>query len=269
MFDLEESLINGVLESPRDSLHRLVYAEFLERLHSHDGDTIAMARCEFVRAGCALEDPTLSPAERSQLARRQRELQSSYGARWAGQLVRIAANWSFNRGFIHSIDIRLDVYATHAVAIHSEHPIEHLNLLFSESPNPAAGRLIASLPQLLHVRSLGLKGAGLGSEGLSDLVASPHLENLERLNLAENRLGEKGVRALLKSQVFPNLRWIDLGGNDLGPGCLREIASHLGAANDAGEIIHLETLELGGNPLTRAGARIIQGCRPLARVARW
>ena len=269
MPDMEESLINAVLESPRDSLPRLIYADYLDRLHAHGGDTIVMARCEFVRSGCALEDPTLSPAERSQLARRQRELQSSYGARWAGQLARIAANWSFNRGFVHSIDIKLEVYAAHAVAIHSEHPIEHLNLLFPEFHNPAAGRAIASMPQLRHVRSLGLKGAGLGSEGLADLIASPHLGNLERLNLAENRLGEKGVRSLLQSPAFPNLRWIDLGANDLGPGCLREIASHLKTAADAGEVVHLETLELGGNPLTRAGARIIQGCRPLAEVARW
>lgn len=269
MLNMEESLIRAVLESPRDSFPRQIYAEYLERIHAHGDNSIAQARCEFIRAGCALEDPTLSPAERSQLARRQRELQSSYGARWAGPLVRIAANWSFNRGFIHSIDIRLDVYTTHAATIHAEHPIEHLNLLFPDSRNSSAGREIAAMPHLRHIRSLGLQGAGLGSEGLTDLVASPYLVNLERLNLSENRLGEKGVRALLQSPVFTNLRWIDLGANDLGPGCLREIASHLKAANEAGEILHLETLELGGNPLTRTGARIIQGCRPLAAVARW
>lgn len=269
MLNMEESLIKAVLESPRDSFPRQMYAEYLERVHARGNDSIALARCEFIRAGCALEDPGISQAERSQLARRQRELQSSYGARWAGPLVRLAANWSFNRGFVHSIDIRLDVYATHAATIHAEHPIEHLNLLFPDSRNTAAGREIAAMPHLRHIRSLGLQGAGLGSEGLADLVASPHLENLERINLSENRLGERGVRALLQSPVFPNLRWIDLGTNDLGPGCLREIASHMKAATDSGEILHLQTLELGGNPLTRTGARIIQACRPLAEVARW
>lgn len=74
---------------------------------------------------------------------------------------------------------------------------------------------------------------------------------------------------MLRSPIFPNLRCIDLGANDLGPPCLREIAAHLTAAGQAGEVLLLETLELGGNPLTRAGARVIQGCRPLARAARW
>lgn len=269
MAKLEDSLIRAVVESPRDSFPRQVYAEYLERVHSLEGDADALARSEFIRAGCALEEPGLSPSDRRQLGRRHRELQSSFGPRWAQGLVNIAANWSFSRGFVHSIDIRFEVYAAHACAIHSRHPIEHLVLLFTETLNPAAGRELASFTHLLNIRTLGLKGAGMGSAGLADLVASRHLANLERLDISGNRLGEKGVRALLESPLFPRLRHVDLGANDLGPGSLREIARHLNRVAREGTAIQLETLELGGNPLTRAGARVIQGCGPMARVARW
>lgn len=269
MATMEADLLRNILESPRESLPRLIYADYLADYPGGSGDSLATARSEFIRIGCALEQHDLSPQERNQLSRRHREMQSSFGPRWAGPVAGLAANWSFNRGFIHSIDIRADIYLSSASEIHAQHPIEHINLIFMESRNPEAGRAIAAIGHLRHIRSLGLKGAGLGSEGLVDLVASQHLGCLEWINLSGNNLGEKGVRALLRSPIFPNLRCIDLGANDLGPPCLREIAAHLTAAGQAGEVLLLETLELGGNPLTRAGARVIQGCRPLARAARW
>jgi hypothetical protein len=264
-----ESLMQAILDCPRESVHREIYAEWLEQVAARTGDRIAMAHVEFIRLGCALAAGGHDNLSRMRMERKHRELQQSYGPRWAGKLVEQTASWSFARGFVHSIDIRLEEYLKLAESIHSAHPVEHLKLLMEGPGTIAVWRTLATIQHTAHVRDLDISNTGLGSNGLEALAASPRLSNLERLNVSGNGIGEKGVRALLNAGFFSGIRWLNLGHNDIGPGTLRAISEHLTSITDSGEVVQLENINLHGNPLTRAGANVIRACRAFHDIVQW
>lgn len=269
MVPMGESLLEAILRCPQDLLPRQIYADWLEQTAARTGDQIAVARVDFIRLGCALAAGGHDNLTRMRMERKHRELQQSFGARWAGKLVEQTASWSFSRGFVHSIDIALDSYLTLAESIHATHPVEHLKLLTDGPGNIPSWRMLATMPQTKHLRDLDVSYTGLGSEGLDALAASPWLGHLERLNIAGNAIGEKGVRSLLNASFFPGIRWLNLGNNDIGPGPLRVIAEYMADRTARGESIQLETINLNGNSITRTGAYTVRSCPALQAVVKW
>jgi hypothetical protein len=84
---------------------------------------------------------------------------------------------------------------------------------------------LAACRELERVTDLTLSGPpGLGDEGLSAFVASPHLGNLTTLELPNNDIHDRGVRSLAASPSITKLEALYLDINVIGAAGYRELA---------------------------------------------
>lgn len=100
--------------------------------------------------------------------------------------------------------------------------------------------------RLVHLRSLSLANAGLGTPGIAALVQASWLPRLRVLDLSDNEAGDDGLAALLHSGRLGGLevlRFLRNGLTDLAGGLLQH---HTGLAG-------LRELHLGDERLTGAG----------------
>ena len=265
-----QDLLRLILNNRHDDLPRLVYADWVEEQFRQNNDPALDARAEFIRLQVKLNAGEPSPDSR-QLFRREQHLKQTYGAFWAGELVHLAADWNFRRGFIHhlQIDAREFLDLHHFLA--ETHPIEHLHLIWGmETPRERADDLgkIAELALMNELTSIDLTGAGVGSDGMAQLANGLPLENLRELTLPGNRIGPRGLRSILQAPWMPGLRKLDLADNDINHQGVRLLHDFLHAARESGEVLSLERIDLRGNPLSVAGVRLLRSPL-LARLVRW
>ena len=99
------------------------------------------------------------------------------------------------------------------------------------------------------LRTLRLSDNALGEAGVSALASASCLDGVQELGVSVNELGEGGVRELLKAPFVASLRSLDLRANDLGVRAMRYLRR--------APLSALQALELRGNPLGDAGARVL------------
>lgn len=265
-----KDLLRLILKNPQDDLHRLVYADWLEDSYRQNNDPALEARAEFIRLQVLLASQSHHPEQR-QFFRREQHLKQMYGAAWAGDLIHLAADWNYRRGFIHHLQMDTRVFLERHDSLEENHPLEHLHLFWGmETPRERAEdlRRVAESPLVLGLSSIDLTGAGVGSDGVANLAAGSFQENLRELNLTGNRIGARGLRAILNSPWMPGIRKLDLADNDINHQGVRLLHDYLEAAQQAGEILSLERVDLRGNPLRVTGARLLRS-PVLARIVRW
>jgi uncharacterized protein (TIGR02996 family) len=274
----DHDFVRQILDRPEADEPRLAYADWLQQ----QGDR---ARAEFIR--CQIEAARLDPQDpqREKLVARADTLLKAHAAEW-GALLSPGASarvGSFARGFPTWARCELEAFPTVAATLWQVAPVTHLELYdynaatsdvdFKESwISVEAYQAMASVPQLIHVRSLSVAECAIRGKHLEPLLDSPHLTGLRELRGSSNRLGDTGARVVAESPVAARLTVLDLSEDGIGNRGAEALAQSQHLANlktlllrvnrigeEGGRAIagspflsHLEQLDLGGNRLGEA-----------------
>jgi Ran GTPase-activating protein (RanGAP) involved in mRNA processing and transport len=122
--------------------------------------------------------------------------------------------------------------------------IEHLGM--SGNDILATGVEALASRRLIHLRSLSLANAGLGTPGIAALVQASWLPRLRMLDLSDNAAGDDGLAALLHSGRLGGLEVLRFAHNGLTDLAGRLLQHHTG-------LMGLRELYLGRNALTGSG----------------
>ena len=226
----EEAFLRAVLAKPNDDLPRLIFADWLDEQDQS-------ARAEFIRVQCELTRlvdhvpegmrlprqlfplilreyiPTDQALRFDWLIQRERRLLENADA-WIGALPQHAAvNWRsnyisleyhFERGFASSVEFSgHSTFRSHATRVFRAAPIRHLLM---QQLTTRTAILLAYSKHLVHLKTLTVRSARIGTAGALTLAESPYLENLKSFRLhavqstAEEQahlIGPRGRDALL------------------------------------------------------------------------
>lgn len=122
--------------------------------------------------------------------------------------------------------------------------VEHLGL--SGNDILATGVEALAARRLIHLRSLSIANAGLGTPGIAALVQAPWLPRLRNLDLSDNDAGDDGLAAMIHSGKLGGLEVLRFSRNDLTDLAGRLLQHHTGLTG-------LRELTFAGNPMTGAG----------------
>lgn len=258
------AFLRHLLESPRDEVARLVFADWLEERDQP-------YRAEFIRvsvrwANAADED------ERQALEARRDQLQADHWAEVTGGLPNErSGRYHFDLG----LPTRVNLTGAEAIAlgdaIFAAYPIPRINLteISRLAPDIYARSLtgiysyaheIAARSWLKHLQEMDLpRDPPPHSYEVGRILRSPHLTNLRRLDL--RGLGEVGVlcEALSTQSRMHRLRSITLSGCGVHIFALRSLCECPSLAN-------VEELDLSDNPLTDSAGVTLTRCRFFKRL---
>jgi uncharacterized protein (TIGR02996 family) len=99
---IEDAFLQAILETPVDDLPRLAYADWLEE----QGDP----RGEFIHVQCRLTRMDAEDDMRFELEEREDELLRRHQDEWLGELRPLLRYWTFDRGFLDTIQVPVAVY---------------------------------------------------------------------------------------------------------------------------------------------------------------
>lgn len=209
----QDELLQAVLENPDDDAPRLAYAAWCEQ----QSDEPTRVRGEFIRTQIRLVGQTnLSYEDWFDLSNREEQLRKAYRTAWAGALVTLVNEFTFNRGFVEYISLSGRGFLDNAQQLYAVAPILHLKLSYVVG---VFDELFAS-SHLRRIRSLDLERCGLTDQHIKRLAESPVLEHLRWLSLAENNLNIAGAEALAGSPLSKQLVYVNFYGNPVDPGGL-------------------------------------------------
>jgi uncharacterized protein (TIGR02996 family) len=241
----DDAFLEAIRDEPDGDVHRLVYADWLEE----QGDP---ARAEFIRLQCQLAQMPPDAPRRQELMRRQEELLSAHGGRWAlpesagavrsgeavlspestggpalsvslqlGGAAPARAGVRFHRGFVDELQVTGgDLTCAGLVLRH--HPVRTLRRV-TPRRSTAIWRRLADWPALCQVRELALGGLS-AEEDLRRLLASPHLTRLTGLHflVPTDSQGGRWAGLLAAAPLLGRLRRLSLGGR-VGSEGLRDL----------------------------------------------
>jgi uncharacterized protein (TIGR02996 family) len=269
----EDVFLQDILDHPDDDTPRLIYADWLD-------DHGRAERGEFIRLQIELARLPPSDPRRSVLELLERELLEEYGEEWAGLLPRVVVRRSFERGFLHGIELLAqgfsqlpavfgwapDVRSLHLtgpfrsgkppmrLVAASPHLAQLTSLEISKGSyhvNDAAASILARSPHLGNLTSLSLHENHVGAAGVADIVISPHLGRLVALSVSgyghpfRHYSGLEGVRVLAALTLPSRLTSLRLAECGIDDEACRMLAAAPGLAG-------LKTLDLTGNPISEA-----------------
>lgn len=219
----EAELLAGVVGAPFDDAPRLAYADHLDA--ESDGPSL---RAEFIRLQIRLaterfDEPSAATAGdvNAEIARkmdllaaqrRQEELLAGHQATWAEEILKIASDVHFERGFVSSVVVGAPAFVKDGASLLQLAPIVYVEL---RETLTALDQLIAC-PALAGVRALSLSEEGIGDDELSRFLLCPHLHNLWWLELGGNNIGMVGLDRLATVRLS-GLRYVGLAGNPVDP----------------------------------------------------
>jgi len=207
------------------------------------------------------------------LTQREHYLIQTYGREWAGELGELVERWSFLRGFIEDVTVRMQDFVTFIDRIVQLAPIAHLTLNFDHnSAIPAQfahdAALFGTDPPLSHIQTLNLPGNALGNWEVRTLCAWTSLDRLTSLDLSHNKIGDMGVRAIAAAEFFPRLVDLNLGQNPISFDGIRALEESLSIHWERGQGPRLQYLDLTGNQLSASARQELQRTRFVKRVAK-
>jgi uncharacterized protein (TIGR02996 family) len=250
-------LLGDIKSNPEDDHLRLILADWLEE----QGDP----RGEHIRLQCQLARMDEDDPDREAVAMRVWQVERPHRDGWLGPLHELGGACRFVRGLIHiTCDADTFLGPTMAAAATSENFAwaEGLDLDLRPAPPATIAQALAS-PHLGRFSLLKLRTPSAGydqssvtrwSEGLTALVASPHLDSLRELNLAGVQLGADGLRLLLSAQHLGGVTSLDLSNNLLNTEGLTVLAE----SALFGRLAHLK---LVGNRIERDGTAALARAR--------
>jgi Ran GTPase-activating protein (RanGAP) involved in mRNA processing and transport len=175
--------------------------------------------------------------------------------------VLLGAHERFSR--LRRLELRVDAAPPAALepVLTSENvaDLEVFHLLGPEPSKDALAHIIAGAAHLRSLKTLGLRGAGIGAKGARALAGSPNVARLERLDLSDCAIGVKGMEAFAESEHLTQLRWLDLQSNTLKDAGAIALAGSENFAN-------LAYLRLDYNGLKDAGAVALAESEHLCHV---
>jgi uncharacterized protein (TIGR02996 family) len=200
----------------RDQLVRAVIA---------DPDSDA-PRKAFADWGVANGDPQgeltrLQLADRAERQKRGRSgehrqaanaLIEQHGDVWARDVLSIASDPRFHRGFVEAVTLDAPTFLSRAPELYTRAPIRAVTFV------DAGGHIdvIAASPHLARLVALNFynpsRTSPIGDDGLRKLVASPHVRKLAVLDLGSNNITRAGLEALCAARL-PKLAYVRLHGN--------------------------------------------------------
>lgn len=219
----EAELLADVVDAPFDNAPRLAYADHLDT--ESEGPSL---RAEFIRLQIQLaterfDQPTAATAGdvNAEIARKMAWLTAQQRvqllidgnkAAWAAQLLQVADDVHFVRGFVASVVVGAAAFVKDGALLLRQAPIVYIEL---RGTLGALDPLIAC-PALADVRALSLSEEGLNDDALGRFIVSPHLHQLWWLELGGNRIGMTGIDRLAAANLA-RLRYVGLTGNPVDP----------------------------------------------------
>jgi uncharacterized protein (TIGR02996 family) len=206
------AFLQMIAEHPDDDVPRLVYADWLEET----GEEIHIARAEFIRLQCHLEQLRKLPREEleqyADLWKRQQELIDQYVESWLGSLGKIynPVGFVFDRGFLGELIVN-DSFLYYAPVIESLHPIlPKINLTIAV---PHLDDL-ARCPTLRFVQNIHIHGERYypqqGLESIEELLRSIYLTSMHSLDLRRCNLSLSSLELLGRTENIPTLKHLEL-----------------------------------------------------------
>ena len=215
-----KAFLEAIAEQPDDDAPRLVFADWLDDHGDHQ-------RAELIRVQCELPRLRADDPRRAELARREDELLTAHGQRWAAALPGDAEHWSqrspqgewrWRRGFPREAECPAQEFVERAEEVLHNDVLQDwtitLNLDYDRPDVEDDGwveRLAAS-PRLRLVRKVDGPDSGFGPRRFAILMRSPHLTGLRDIDLFEDTIGLEGVRALVEAPCPFRLERLCLNG---------------------------------------------------------
>lgn len=132
---------------------------------------------------------------------------------WAREVLAIASEPQFYRGFVEAVAIDVPTFLARADELYSIAPIRSIQFI---DAGPYIQPLAAS-PHIARLISIDFynrsHSAALDDAGLRILATSSHLKRIAILSVPFNNIGIDGVEALAASKHLPGLRYVALGNN--------------------------------------------------------
>lgn len=203
----KEQLVQAVIADPDAHAPREAFAAWGVAHGDQQGE---LARIQLAEAR---ERRVGSPLEAHRWYLEAYDLIEKHEKEWAHEVLSIARQVRFYRGFIEAISIDVPTFLFHASSLYELAPIRSVQFL-------DAGSHIDALAASVHLERLvsielynKSHTAPLGDAGLRKLVMSRHLGKVVTLSMPLNNIGIDGVEALAASKQLPNLRYAALGNN--------------------------------------------------------
>lgn len=228
VLELPDSRLMVPVRPPRPSPHEQQAWRLVLQWPEHDGPRAALAslfaaegdpRGEFVVAQlkhAALLRGQASGPEVARVAARVRAMLDEHGASWALAIEGLATRPTFRRGFVDGVAASPRAFVASADELFGAAPVLHLDVLGTDGLD----QLFAS-PHLARLRSLNLFDQRIGDAGARALACSPHARSLVWLDLGYNQLTTAGLEWLASSPNLPNLSWVNLVSNGFEDPCDR------------------------------------------------
>jgi uncharacterized protein (TIGR02996 family) len=256
-----DAFLRAIIDNPDDDTPRLVYADWLDE----NGDP---ERAEFIRVQIALAREPHGHQARQALIARNESLLRHHRVEWTPRPAS-GMDVAFHRGFVEEVGAEARAFVAEADELFRLAPVRHVQLRWtSELPYERAQLMqaVAGIPHLARLRTLGLRGGYIGSDGVRALAVE-HLGCLDSLDLYDCRVGMRGVRALVEAPWFAGLASLDLRYNDINAAALHALGVRLNDLYRSG-LLRLRQLLLEGNHLRTAGLRVVRSSPALQRVVR-
>ncbi len=253
MSDSGEALLREIHADPDDDAPRIVYADWLLAYSTDPGDH---ARADLIHTQCALE--RAHPSEVPTLQARAREILKKYKRQWVLALTRanIRGNWRFRRGFLDAGTLSANRFVEVAPQLFELAPMLRA-MVFPDASNELVA--LAGSPYLARLDDVDLHelcrcGRCKIELELPVLFGSTHTARIKRLILSACRIDSDNAKRLFESPHLHGVRELDLHDNRIDAGGLMALAARPAT---------FHRLNLAGNPLGDAGARVLAGAKEL------
>ncbi|HJZ60145.1 MAG TPA: TIGR02996 domain-containing protein [Gemmataceae bacterium] len=240
-----DTFLKTIIDRPDDDTARLVFADWL----AENGDP---DRGEFIRIEVELarRDPDGFDDEprRSDLFARRSELLKQHGKRWLAPFQSYAKESGFERGFVHELEVPVEVFLTRGEEWFAAAPITRVRFARFEVwvdtirqglwladalfGSPLLSRLavinlernqmnasdmewFARHPDLSRLRELKLEWNLIRTEGAIVLAGMAQLRGLESLDLMNNGITDRGARAIAESPHLAGLKELRITRNPI------------------------------------------------------
>ena len=296
---IEEGFLQDIVDHPDDPTTRLIYADWLEERDDPRSELIRLQHMEGEK----------SP----QLRARERVLHLQEANRWRAFFASVGIPIRFlnlKGGLPYKINIDAPEFLKHAERLFCMAPIRavqinlegqdalqqvlrvpemellsELDMSCQELEDRGAYR-IAAAHRLSNLRTLSVSSAGIRSDGVGQIVRSPHFSALENFDASLNLLGSDVMERIVQSErTFRSLRlsctrlWpsaletlqqsdmmkglerLDLSGNNFYGDSVASFA-------ESRSIRHLRSLSFAWNDIGDGGARALSTCEHLGTLQR-
>jgi uncharacterized protein (TIGR02996 family) len=222
-----DALLAAIIAYPDEDTPRLAFADWLQENDNPDRGEFIRLEVELARTPPITEE---DERRRQFLLYRREELLKVHRKEWLGPFLPHARDPSFERGFIHSLDVPAHTFLKHAERWFAITPLRRVKFTTcSEWDNDQhrytsqTEELFAS-PLLTKLEAIDLEQCNLRPPQIVRLAKCPDLHQLRELILARNAIGTEGAKELAGMKQLSALESLDLVGNSIADPGARAIA---------------------------------------------